>query len=99
MPVVDLCICNNPVSDIKMHFLNVTLPLLDKFSDNPMFRVYNYASATPSWTTISYKEFLSDLVLAASYWNTTLTAYGVQPNAVVGVWYVYYHKAYGLAQR
>lgn len=71
------------------HFLNVTLPLLAKYPKSPLIKWYSGSANAPSWTTVTYHQYLSDLDVASSYWNAQLSAKGIQSNSVVGVWYVF----------
>ncbi|KAH9937149.1 acetyl-CoA synthetase-like protein [Fomitopsis serialis] len=38
------------------------------------------------WPTITYSQFLGDVEHFAAYWTKTLTAEGVRPPSVVGIW-------------
>ncbi|KAI8980680.1 acetyl-CoA synthetase-like protein [Trametes punicea] len=38
------------------------------------------------WTPISYAQFLKDVERSAKYWSSTLSAHGVPPRSVVGIW-------------
>ena len=71
------------------HFLNVTLPLLAKYPKSPLIKWYSGSANAPSWTTVTYHQYLSDLNVASSYWSAQLSEKGIQTNAVVGVWYVF----------
>lgn len=41
------------------------------------------------WHPVSYSRFFDDVELFAKYWTQKLTAQGIPPRSVVGVWYVH----------
>lgn len=54
------------------------------------FRVLQVATNNKSsgqWTAVTYSQFLCDVEHFAAYWTGVLTAQGVHPSSVVGLWY------------
>jgi hypothetical protein len=47
-------------------------------------------SQVSEWTTITYAQFHQDVELYARYWSSVLSADGVAPGSVIGLWYVSY---------
>ena len=40
------------------------------------------------WDTITYTQFLRDVELCGRYWTSKLSADGIAPGSVIGLWYV-----------
>lgn len=60
-----------------------------QYPDSPAFQVPQYDSSTHQilqWHTVTYRRFLADVELFAKYWSHKLSANGVLPRSVVGVW-------------
>lgn len=58
----------------------------------PAFRVPQYDPQTHrilEWHTVTYSRFAADVELFAKYWTKKLSADGVLPRSVVGVWCVH----------
>lgn len=47
-----------------------------------------HSSQILEWHPITYSRFFADVELFAQYWTQKLSAQGIQPGSVVGVWYV-----------
>jgi len=45
-------------------------------------------SQISEWATITYAQFYQDVQLYARYWSSILSADGVSPGSIVGLWYV-----------
>ena len=43
-------------------------------------------SQISEWTTITYTQFYQDVELYARYWTSVLSADGVGPGSIVGLW-------------
>ncbi|KAG6833313.1 hypothetical protein H0H87_008945 [Tephrocybe sp. NHM501043] len=69
-----------------MHFMHGILQSLVDHSERPLFKQYVESAGSPSWTSISYHEFLSHLNSSAGYWQRHLGELGVQKSDVVGIW-------------
>lgn len=57
------------------------------------FRVPEIDTSTTSiqqWGAVTYSQFLRDVEHFAAYWTVVLTAQGVTPSSVVGLWCVQY---------
>lgn len=75
-------------SSLQSH-LTVLETSASLYSTKPVYKlaVKSQASdAVESWTPISYKAFHSDVELSARYWSKHLSANGVAPRSVVGLW-------------
>ena len=45
-------------------------------------------SQISEWATISYAQFYQDVELYARYWSSVLSADGVAPGSIIGLWSV-----------
>ena len=45
-------------------------------------------SQISEWGTVTYAQFHQDVELYARYWTSALSAKGVAPGSVIGLWYV-----------
>ena len=45
-------------------------------------------SQISEWATITYAQFHQDVELHARYWTSALSADGIAPGSIVGLWYV-----------
>ena len=45
-------------------------------------------SQISEWATITYTQFHQDVELYARYWTSVLSADGVAPGSIIGLWYV-----------
>ena len=45
-------------------------------------------SQISEWTTITYAQFYQEVQLYARYWTSILSADGVAPGSIIGLWYV-----------
>ena len=45
-------------------------------------------SQISEWATITYAQFYQDVQLYARYWTSVLSADGVAPGSIIGLWYV-----------
>ena len=57
----------------------------------PAFRlpvVDQETSRISEWTTVTYAQFHKDVEIYARYWTSLLSAAGVTPGSVIGLWYV-----------
>ena len=45
-------------------------------------------SQISEWATITYAQFYQDVELYARYWTSVLSADGVAPGSIIGLWYV-----------
>ncbi|KAI9058857.1 acetyl-CoA synthetase-like protein [Trametes sanguinea] len=76
------------------------------YASSPAFKVPRLShdsGRVEEWAPISYRQFLEDVEQSARYWSRTLTAHGVLPRSVVGVWlggmtYLDAVHIYGLAR-
>lgn len=60
-----------------------------QYPDAPAFQVPEYAPSTQQilrWHPVTYRRFLADVELFARYWSEKLTADGIMPRSVVGMW-------------
>ncbi|KAJ7097225.1 acetyl-CoA synthetase-like protein [Mycena belliarum] len=88
------------------HFMSWVLEGLSKYPSRPIFKRYikpTAASNRPTWLSISYKTFLTDLEHCAAYWGQKLGDKGVNQKDVVGIWitgteYTDLANLYGLAR-
>jgi len=61
------------------------------YPTRPAFRtpaVNEGTSQISEWTTITYAQFYQDVQLYARYWTSILSADGVAPGSIIGLWYV-----------
>jgi hypothetical protein len=61
------------------------------FPTRPAFRtpvVNKETSQITEWSTVTYSQFFQDVELYARYWTSVLSADGITPGSVVGLWYV-----------
>lgn len=69
--------------------LSVLEAAASAYSDSPAFRIAQLSasgSTVDAWLPISYRDFLSDVELAARFWFKKLSLEGVAPRSVVGLW-------------
>ena len=62
------------------------------YPTRPAFRtpvVNKETSKISEWATITYSQFYQDVQLYARYWTSILSADGVAPGSIVGLWYVH----------
>jgi len=45
-------------------------------------------SQVSEWATITYTQFYQDVELYARYWYSVLSADGLAPGSIIGLWYV-----------
>ena len=45
-------------------------------------------SKVSEWAPITYTQFYQDVELYARYWTSVLSADGVAPGSIIGLWYV-----------
>ena len=45
-------------------------------------------SQISEWATITYAQFYQDVGCYARYWTSVLSADGVTPGSIIGLWYV-----------
>ena len=45
-------------------------------------------SQISEWATVTYTQFYQDVELYARYWSSVLSADGISPGSIVGLWYV-----------
>jgi len=61
------------------------------YPTRPAFRapvVDKETSQISEWTTTTYAQFYQDVELYARYWTSVLSADGVAPGSIIGLWYV-----------
>lgn len=61
----------------------------EQYTDKPAFKLAQastYSSSIETWIPITFKGFQRDVELSAKYWNKKLSALGVPPRSVVGLW-------------
>ncbi|KAH9847385.1 acetyl-CoA synthetase-like protein [Lenzites betulinus] len=59
------------------------------YSSSPAFKVPRMSTdnvTVDEWVPISYQQFLNDVEHSARYWTRTLSAHGVPPRSIVGMW-------------
>ncbi|KAI0361257.1 acetyl-CoA synthetase-like protein [Trametes cingulata] len=59
------------------------------FSSSAAFKVPRLSDdgiAVEEWVPITYEQFLKDVEQSARYWSRTLSAHGVPPRSIVGMW-------------
>ena len=64
------------------------------YPTRPAFRipvVNEGTSQISEWATVTYSNFLRDVELYGQYWTSTLSADGIAPGSIVGLWYVSCH--------
>ena len=47
-------------------------------------------SQISEWATTTYTQFYQDVELYARYWTSVLSAGGIAPGSIIGLWYVSY---------
>lgn len=60
-----------------------------KWPSSPVFQLPVLEEETGrlrGWKPVTYGQFQADVELFARYWNRSLTADGVPPRSVVGLW-------------
>ena len=71
--------------------LSVLESTVRSYPARPAFRipvVNKETSQVSEWTTTTYAQFHQDVELYARYWTSVLSAGGVAPGSIVGLWYV-----------
>lgn len=61
------------------------------YPTRPAFRipiVNKETSQISEWATTTYAQFYQDIELYARYWTSVLSADGVAPGSIIGLWYV-----------
>ena len=61
------------------------------YPTRPAFRlpvVNKETSEISEWATVTYVQFHQDVELYARYWTSVLSAGGIAPGSIVGLWYV-----------
>ena len=61
------------------------------YPTRPAFRipvVNKETSQISEWATITYTQFHQDVQLYARYWTSILSADGVTPGSIIGIWCV-----------
>ena len=61
------------------------------YPTRPAFRtpvVDKETSQISEWATITYTQFYQDVELYARYWTSILSADGVAPSSIIGLWSV-----------
>ena len=71
--------------------LSVLESSVRSYPTRPAFRtpvVDKETSQISEWATITYAQFYQDVQLYARYWTSILSADGVAPGSIIGLWYV-----------
>ena len=71
--------------------LSVLESSVRSYPTRPAFRtpvVDKETSKISEWATITYAQFHQDVELYARYWSSVLSADGVAPGSIVGLWSV-----------
>ena len=61
------------------------------YPTRPAFRlpvVDKETSRISEWATVTYTQFHEDVELYARYWTSVLSADGIAPGSIIGLWYV-----------
>ena len=69
--------------------ITVLQEIATQYPDALAFQVPQYDPHTKQilrWHPIAYSRFLADVELFAKYWSEKLSADGILPRSVVGVW-------------
>lgn len=69
--------------------ITVLQQIATEHPDSPAFQVPQYDPSTRQilqWHPVTFSRFLADVELYARYWSAQLTANGVLPRSVVGMW-------------
>ena len=77
-------------STLESH-LSVLESSVKLYSARPAFRlpvVNKETSQISEWATITYTQFHQDVELYARYWTSVLSAGGIPPGSIIGLWYV-----------
>ncbi|KAI0830645.1 acetyl-CoA synthetase-like protein [Trametes gibbosa] len=59
------------------------------YSSSPAFQLPRMSAdneTVDEWVPITYPQFLEDVQQSARYWSRTLSAHGIPPRSVVGMW-------------
>ena len=79
-----------PASTFQSH-LSVLESSVRLYPTRPAFRlpvVDKDTSRISEWATVAYAQFHEDVELYARYWTSVLSADGIAPGSVIGLWYV-----------
>ena len=79
-----------PASTFQSH-LSVLASSVKLYPKRPAFRlpvVNKETSQISEWVAITYTQFYQDVELYARYWTSVLSADGIAPGFVIGLWYV-----------
>ena len=71
--------------------LSVLESSVRSYPTRPAFRipvVDKETSQISEWATTTYAQFYQDVELYARYWTSVLSADGVVPGSIIGLWYV-----------
>ena len=71
--------------------LSVLESSIRSYPTRPAFRtpvVDKETSQISEWATITYAQFHQDVELYARYWSSVLSADGVAPGSIIGLWFV-----------
>ena len=66
--------------------MHMVLEGMARWADLPLIRPFTGTATEFSWGLITFGEFRQDLEKTAEYWQNTLTAAGLKPGDVVGLW-------------
>lgn len=81
-----------PTSTFQSH-LSILESSAKSYPTRPAFRtpvVNEETSQISEWATVTYAQFHQGVELYARYWTSILSADGIAPGSVVGLWYVLY---------
>ena len=70
--------------------LSVLESSVRSYPTRPAFRVpvvNKDTSGVSEWATITYAQFYQEVQLYARYWTSILSADGVAPGSIIGLWY------------
>ena len=78
-------------TSIFQSHLSVLESSAKSYPTRPAFRIPVVNKETlqiSEWATTTYAQFHQDVELYARYWTSVLSADGIAPGSVVGLWYV-----------
>ncbi len=68
------------------HFMHMVIEGFERWPNSPLIRPFIGTTTEFSWGIITFQDFHRDLQKTAAYWQGVLTAAGIRPGAVVGLW-------------